>query len=115
VAQDRDRRSRLHDLEVSQLALILRANLTHAKANYLQHEQGLISDRAFESVHKGWVGLFAFPATRVAWAQARGAFDPAFAACLDDQRARASITRAGSAADFNSAVAAEIAASEQSR
>jgi hypothetical protein len=100
----------LTEVEVTQLASILRANFTHAEAAYLQHEQGLMGEGAFESMRKNWVAAFSWPAARVLFTRFRGAFDPAFAAWMDEQRAKATITTF-SAAEINNAIAAETAGS----
>jgi hypothetical protein len=103
----------LTEAEVSQLGMIVRAYLMNGEATFLQHEQGLMDDRAFESIRKGWVVQLSLPATRVLWKLFRDGFDPAFGAWIDDQLGKARIIHRASAAAFNSAVAAEIAMEEQ--
>jgi hypothetical protein len=100
----------LTELEITQMVSILRANLIHAEATYLQHEQRLMSDRAFESMRKNWVAVLSFPGARVIWRRFHGGFDPGFAVWMDDQLARATNYQPLSAAKFNSDIATEIAA-----
>jgi hypothetical protein len=105
----------LTEVEATQLVMLVRSNLNTGEAAFLQHEQGLMSDRAFESIRKNWVAFLSWPATRVCWAQARNAFDPAFAAWMDDRLAEAASSTSVSASLLNRAIAAESARSAASR
>jgi hypothetical protein len=98
------------EVEAAQLSSVVRTVLMTGEVTYLQHQQGLISDRAFESMRKAWVAVLAFPAYRVLWRRFRGGFDPAFGAWIDEQIAQASFTLAGPAEDLNREIAEELAA-----
>jgi hypothetical protein len=98
------------DVEASQLAQILRSNITNGEVAYLQHAQGLIGDRAFEMMRRNWVGFLSWPAYRVFWERYRGrAFlDAGFVAWVDEQLAKTAPYRPVSAAELNAAIAAQV-------
>lgn len=98
------------ELEATQLVSIIRANLMHAEAAYLQHEQGLMGDRGFETMRKNWVAVLSWPATRVLWRQFHDGFDRKFASWMDEQLSKAAASLPISTNGFNSEIAEEIAA-----
>ena len=68
-----------------------------------------MDDNVYEGIRRGWRVLLGMPGIRVAWLGLRPAYDPTFAAEMDRLREEVPVTRGAPAADFNRAIAAEVA------
>jgi len=100
-------------VEMRQLSSVVRTIFAIAEVAHLQHEEGLISAAAFESMRKNWAAILSLPACRVLWRQFRGGYDASFAAAMDEMLAKTPLARSLSVTEFNRAIAAEVAASRQ--
>jgi hypothetical protein len=100
-------------IEMRQLSSVVRTLFTIAEVAHFQHEEGLISAAAFESMRKNWAVTLSFPAGRVLWRLFRGRYDASFAAAMDELLAKTPLGHSLSVAEFNRAIAAEVAESRQ--
>ena len=69
--------------ELRQFLSLARCGFINMENNFIQHQDGLMSDEAFHSALEGARFQAAFPGMRAAWRQSRGAYGKNFAAFFD--------------------------------
>jgi hypothetical protein len=73
----------MSDVELLQFIGWTRGILFHFEDSYLQHLDGLMDERAFESARSSLASILSRPASRATWEVTRTFHSPAFVAYVD--------------------------------
>ncbi|HXQ15841.1 MAG TPA: hypothetical protein VN814_14585 [Caulobacteraceae bacterium] len=95
--------------ELSQFRSYARAFFVNTEDTFLQHCHGLLEDAAFRGYQASLSATFALAGYRVAWRRAREAFNPDYAAFIDQMIAETPLLRPPPSADQLAAWRSEIA------
>ena len=93
--------------EVRQFLSLARCGFINMENNFIQHQDGLMSDEAFHSSLEGARFQASFPGLRAAWRLSRGAYGKSFAAFFDPLVESGAQATPDAMRDWRAALAAE--------
>ncbi|MBV9045307.1 MAG: hypothetical protein JO348_12245 [Alphaproteobacteria bacterium] len=73
----------LTETELYQFRSYARAQFYHAEDSFYQHQNGLLTEEAFDTFIASWRGLMAMPGFRVQWRRNRASFQGDFRSYMD--------------------------------